>query len=76
MCAGAEADNASITSQAEDECWIKAELYVTSDLSHLRMHQPLGQLQTSSQTQVHETQHERDAPQPSSPPQVSRARVW
>ena len=30
MVAGAEADNASIASQAEDEYWIKAELYVTS----------------------------------------------
>ena len=29
MCAGAEADNASIITQAEDEGWIKAELYVT-----------------------------------------------
>lgn len=28
MAAGAEADNASIASQAEDEYWIKAELYV------------------------------------------------
>lgn len=33
MYAGAEADNASITSQAEDECWIKAELYVISPLA-------------------------------------------
>lgn len=28
MAAGAEADNASIISQAEDEEWIKTELYV------------------------------------------------
>ena len=32
MYAGAEADNASIASKAEDECWIKAELYVTSHI--------------------------------------------
>jgi len=29
MAAGAEADDASIVSRAEDEEWIKAELYVS-----------------------------------------------
>lgn len=28
MAAGAEADNSSVIAQAEDENWIKAELYV------------------------------------------------
>jgi len=28
QAAGAEAENASVVSQAEDEGWIKAELYV------------------------------------------------
>jgi hypothetical protein len=30
QAAGAEAENASVLSQAEDEGWIKAELYVLS----------------------------------------------
>jgi hypothetical protein len=38
MFAGAEADNASISSQAEDECWIKAELYVMSCLGSSSLH--------------------------------------
>lgn len=37
VAAGAEADSASIEAQAEDEGWIKAELYVSRSLSELLM---------------------------------------
>lgn len=75
MYAGAEADNASITSQAEDESWIKVELYVISRLQRL-VSRPLVQLQASSAPQVHEAQHERNASQPTSAQQIARRRVW
>jgi hypothetical protein len=38
MAAGAEADNASIISQAEDEDWIKTELYVCIPVYPLPCH--------------------------------------
>lgn len=34
MAAGAEAETSSIVAQAEDEGWIKAELYVVFSLAH------------------------------------------
>ena len=74
MFAGAEADNASISSQAEDECWIKAELCVISRLA--TSSSSLAQIQAASAAQVHETQHERNAAQPPSAQQIPRRRVW
>ena len=74
MAAGAETENASVQAQAEDEAWIKAELYVEKT-SFLLTHSPSSQLQTPSPTTHNAAKHERHAPLPTPKAQNARSRI-
>ena len=76
MVAGAEADSSAVVAQAEDEGWIKTELYVPRSSSSSALPypcNPLSQIQTTSPTSHDAAQHERHASD--STPQAQDART-
>jgi hypothetical protein len=65
--AGAEAESSSVLTQAEDEGWIKEELYVSSlFFTFSAFHPGEIKIQITSPAQNNETTNERNAPEPTS----------
>lgn len=73
--AGAEADGAAVLAQAEDEGWIKTELYVAAIIDMIGILNIYLQVQVTSPAQVNDSQNERHAPFAASPRKDSRRRL-
>jgi hypothetical protein len=74
MAAGAEAETSTILSQAEDEGWIKAELYCPVSIQ-LRLF-TFSQIQAATPASDHAAEYERDAAGSPSSRKDSSRRLW
>ena len=74
--AGAEADGASVLAQAEDEGWIKTELYVCATRPVVCGTDETTQVQASLAPKDNGSQNERHAPVTATTTQECRRRLW